>query len=517
VTLRHFDVVVLGRSLGCLSAAALLARRDFRVLVLGHGSLPASYAWQNRRIARRPFSLLFGETPVWRRILQDLAQSQTFRRRTHRPEPSFSVLARGVRLQVSADRGQFASEVRRVFPELELGIDEVGLAVAHAHRALEAALERDSEWPPEGFFARLRARRWLGNLPWLGESLHVLLDKLPGGHAYREAAFLAARFASDLGQPTGELPLLATARLQQHCVRQTRAFEAGEAGFEDFLVQRIRAHGGSCELAERVDGLRFRGGRISGVVIGGGEQTIGTDHVLTDLEGRALVELAGGGGAASESARRPELTPALGRFVVNCWVRAAGLPEPLGADALLLPSVDARGRERPAMHLQHDTLDPTTPDAPRLLIVEVLIPLASAYRGRDVRTVVLDALRDHFPFFDRHLLLCDSPHDGQPLHLYEAGRRREIDRVHLSGGSPRAEPLQALWRCEAPGFLGLAGEPMVGPIRGSWLVGKTVFPGLGQEGELLAAWAAAQRVTRSDRAWQKRRRQMWSKIDTDSS
>ena len=42
MTLRHFDVVVIGRSLGCLSAAALLARRDFRVLVLGQGELPPS-------------------------------------------------------------------------------------------------------------------------------------------------------------------------------------------------------------------------------------------------------------------------------------------------------------------------------------------------------------------------------------------------------------------------------------------------------------------------------------------
>src|SRR5215471_14346754 len=92
MSLRHFDVVVIGRSLGCLSAAALLARRDFRVLVLGHGELPPSYSWQGRSLARRTFSLLFGETPVLRRILQDLAQSQTFRRRTRRVEPSFSLL-----------------------------------------------------------------------------------------------------------------------------------------------------------------------------------------------------------------------------------------------------------------------------------------------------------------------------------------------------------------------------------------------------------------------------------------
>src|SRR3954469_828828 len=87
MSLRHFDVVIIGRSLGCLSAAALLARRDFRVLLIGQGQLGPSYAWQGRRVPRRAFTLLFGETPVWRRVLQDLAQTQTFRRRTRRHEP----------------------------------------------------------------------------------------------------------------------------------------------------------------------------------------------------------------------------------------------------------------------------------------------------------------------------------------------------------------------------------------------------------------------------------------------
>jgi hypothetical protein len=130
---------------------------------------------------------------------------------------------------------------------------------------------------------------------------------------------------------------------------------------------------------------------------------------------------------------------------------------------------------------------------------------------------VLQCLREQFPFIDRHLLLSDSPHDGLPLTSYEQNQAREIERVRLRGASPRPEPMQPLWRAEPAGLLGLAGEPIVGPVRGTFLVGKTVFPGLGQEGELIAAWSAAQRVTRKDSAWQRRRRQMWTKIDTDSS
>lgn len=518
MTLRHFDVVVIGRSLGCLSAAALLARRDFRVLVLGQGELPASYAWQGKRIARRAFSLLFGETPVWRRVLQDLAQTQTFRRCTRRVEPSFSLLTSKSRLQVSADRGVFTGEVRREFPEVQPVVDELWSAMVMANRALEGGLGRDVVWPPEGFIERLRARRWLSSLPWVGESLSVLLDKLPSGHAYREAAFLPAAFGCDFANPTLELPLLAAARLQHSFVRHGLSFDGGEDGFEDFLVQRIRAHGGTCELGERADGFMFRRGRVSGVVTGGGEQTIGTDCVVTGLDGRALVELSEGRGLGPNYARWPELKPTHGRFVVSCWVERAGLPEPLGLEAFVVPGRDARGGERPPLHLQNVPADDFGEGtAVQRLVVEALVPVGQVRRGVELRGVVMQCLREQFPFIDQHLLLSDSPHDGLPLHLFENGQRREVERVHLTGGSPRPEPMQALWRADPPGFLGLAGEPVVGPVRGTYLVGKTVFPGLGQEGELLAAWNAAQRVTRTDRAWQKRRRQMWSKIDTDTS
>lgn len=515
---RHFDVVVIGRSLGCLTAAALLARRDFRVLVLGHGDLPPSYAWQGRRLNRRAFSLQFGETPVWRRVLQDLAQSQTFRRRTQRVAPSFSLLVPQHRLQMSGDRSELSSEVRREFPEVQPVVDELWSTMVIANRALEALLDRDAPFEPVNWLERLFVRRSLSSLPFANETLRALLDKLPGGHVYRSAAFLPAVFGCDWAYAEGDLPVLGAARLQHDFVRHGLHFEGGEDGFEDFLVQRIRAHGGVCELSERADGFVFRRGRVAGVVVAGGEEVLGADRVLTGLDGRALVELSEGRGLSPNYARWPELKPTLGRFVVSCWVKSAGLPEPLGIEAMVLPGKDARGTERPALHVQRLPSEGTSPDASaQQLLAEALVPLGQVRRGSELRAVVLSCLREQFPFLDRHLVCCDSPHDGLPLHVHEAGRVREIDRVHLRGGSPRPEAMQPLWRVEPAGVLGLAGEPIVGPVRGTFLVGKTVYPGLGQEGELLAAWDVAQRVTRKDRAWQKRRRQMWSKIDTDPS
>jgi choline dehydrogenase-like flavoprotein len=48
VSSRFYDAVVLGRSLGALTTAALLARRDFRVLVVGQGSRAPTYRFEQR-------------------------------------------------------------------------------------------------------------------------------------------------------------------------------------------------------------------------------------------------------------------------------------------------------------------------------------------------------------------------------------------------------------------------------------------------------------------------------------
>jgi uncharacterized RDD family membrane protein YckC len=51
-------------------------------------------------------------------------------------------------------------------------------------------------------------------------------------------------------------------------------------------------------------------------------------------------------------------------------------------------------------------------------------------------------------------------------------------------------------------------------LPGTYLVGRSVLPGLGQEGELIAAWSVARVITGKDRQRQRMRRQMWSKIET---
>src|SRR5215472_713137 len=166
---KHYDVAVLGAGIGALTAAALLARRSWRVLVLGQGWRPPAYQYEAVTLARRPFTFLAGSSPAWGRILVELAQSQTFRRRVVPLDPMFQVLAPKLRLEVPPDVQLFAREIDRTFPEVRRIVDELYAELARTNAAADAAFERDVVWPPGSFWERRETERVAAGLPHLDD------------------------------------------------------------------------------------------------------------------------------------------------------------------------------------------------------------------------------------------------------------------------------------------------------------------------------------------------------------
>jgi hypothetical protein len=149
-----------------------------------------------------------------------------------------------------------------------------------------------------------------------------------------------------------------------------------------------------------------------------------------------------------------------------------------------------------------------------LLVAELLLTVRGPLTLLEAREAVLSTLRNALPFFEQHLVALDSPYDGLPLWLWTDGTRREVDRIHVRETLPLGEPMEFQWRVEPRGFLELAGEPIRGPVQGTYLVGKTVLPALGQEGEIMAATSAARIVAKKHGGHQHMRQKMWSRIET---
>lgn len=519
---RYYDAVVLGRSLPALVTAALLARRDFRVLLLGQGQRPQTYRFDGRVLCRRSFVLLAASSPAFRRVLQELACAPQFRRRTQALDPMFTVIGDERRVEVAPDMELFSREVDREFPEVRQLVDELYTTIAQVNAAADLAFERDNVWPPGTLWERLETGRVAHSLPFVRAERSVdLLGKFPRGHAFRDLVSVPAQFATHLASAPEQLPAFALARLHGAWTRGIVALAQGEDELTDFLIERIEAHGGVCNLSGRARSLWIRHGSAAGVLEEGSDEPTGSGVVISDQFGEALAELSGGEGV-TKAARRdwPRMTTEARRFVVSLIVKRALLQAPLGTIAFVLPQKKSRpDPRRPVVRIE--CLDPTrlpdpTPSAPEemLLVAECILPTRGALTLLEAREAVLATLREALPFLDQHLICVDSPHDGLPLYDYSSGTRREVDRLHLRGAAPGAEPMERLWTVDPSGYLDLGGEPVRGPIPGTYLVGKTVLPALGQEGELVAALSTARIVMKKNPTRQKMRRQMWTKIDT---
>ncbi|MEO7327342.1 MAG: phytoene dehydrogenase [Minicystis sp.] len=527
MTSKHFDVVVLGRSIGALTAAALLARRDFTVLLLGQGERPSTYRLDKRTLLRRAFTLLSATSPTWRKVVVELAQSQTWKRRLVAASPMMQVLAPRRRIDVPPDMALFGREIDREFPELKRLVDELYTELARVNGAADEAFESDALWPPGTFWERRETNRYAAMLPHVrAEPDADLLVEFPRGHFFRQIVSASVLFATDLSALP---PPFAVARLHGAWTRGLFTLPRGEEELEEFLVERISAYGGRCLFDDRAAALHMRRGDAAGVIIDGDTVPTGASFVLADLDGETLASLSGGEGIHKRAQREwPRITSSVGRFVVSLVVRRDGLPEPLGAESFLLPGelrpAQARissapagsGRAayapRPVVRLQR-VGRPGEDAGEELLVAETLLPDRGPISLLEARQAVLSTLRSELPFMERHLVLVDSVHDGLPVWVYENGKRRNVERAALRGASATAEPMVRKLEVDPPGYLGLAGEPIRGPIDRTLLVGRSVLPGLGQEGQLLAAWGAARLVTRSDRQKERMRRDMWSKVE----
>jgi hypothetical protein len=345
-----------------------------------------------------------------------------------------------------------------------------------------------------------------------------ILGDFPQFHAYRAVVDASVAFASDLATHNRPLPPLAVARLHGSWTRGVVTLPGGEDELTQFLTDRITAHGGTLALDERAEQLMVQRDGVAGVLVEGDVVRTGGRFVLSSTTGEELAELAKGQGLLARAQRDwPRVTATVGRFIVSLVVAREGLPEAMGFETFLFPqaagsAVDPR---QPVVRLCR-TEDPSAPgsDGPfTTLVAETLLPLRGALSVLDAREAVLSSIRRYFPFLERHLSVVDSPHDGLSVWVYENGQRREVDRVHLRGSGIRAEPMEMQLDVHPLSFHDLAGEPVRGPIERTLLLGKSVLPTLGQEGELIAAWTAARIVTKSDPRREKLRLEMWNRVE----
>ena len=509
MTARYYDVVFLGVRTESLLCGALLAKRGFRVLVLGQGELASTYAVGERMLPRHPNTFLAAHSPLSKKVMAELALHQSVRRRATATDPAFQVVMPGVRYEHALDPAALERERAREFPAVKRAIEDFDRRCERHASDFDRIVERELVWPPETFFERRELARAAAHQAFDREGDGPdLLAELPEMHPFRVVLDAVVRGATHY-DPDHAVALSTSRSYWAWC--HAAGIEGGTAWLHEALIDKIRTYSGDVRANDAADRVLIRRGAVVGVRLAGSGDEIGCGFVAHARPVAALMPMLHDRTLLAELFERlGEPTPRWFRYTLNVGVRSEGVPRGMARDVFVVHDPQRKlGAEN---HLRIEVGEPDDAGV-RNLCIEALLPRRGAEEVpgyvQSMRERVLDSLRALAPFLDRHLVYLDSPHDGREPH--EIASKQVV---------PSPEPwrrgthtMEALHGYPVRGALGICGLPVRTPVRRLLLCNDQIVPGLGAEGAFVTAASVARVVARKDRRKEWMRRGLWTKVE----
>lgn len=489
---NFYDAVLVGLNLPSLLAGALLSKRGFRVLVIGHAQPWPSYEVRGVRFPIAPFALSAPNSPVLARIFSELALRPMLSRRTKPLTPAFQAVLPGHRADFTMEPAWLGRELEREFPESRHAMEELLRVASHGDPAIEQLLERDLMWPPEGFFEKRDFTRAMSTFPLGPED-----ERRPLWPELAASTKLGSVLAACLDEELVASPR--ALRVLRGVLSAAELDEGGLSGLYELLIESIRHHNGSLRIHERVDRLTIKRGALSAVHTFPSDEEIGCHHLLWALPVARLTPLLDDRSMLEPLfAEVGEPRPAFHRFTLNLLVDARAIPEGMAKRALVI--------EREPLWVEVNRLE----DGRRaVMTVEARISARDAPSSiAGQRERMLAGLSTLTPFLRDHLELIDSPHDGLAVDDVQTGSSFMPSEVGRRG----PDTMETVYTFPQRRIQGTVALDVRTPIKRLMLCNTQVVPGFGFEGTLLSAYSAARAVTRSlGRDWMNRGR--WTKVE----
>jgi phytoene dehydrogenase-like protein len=488
VDTNFYDVVVCGGELGGLISAALLARRGFRVLRLGHDLAEAAFEAGGVSLSRAPAVLPPLDDPQSARVYKELDCASLIKRRAT-ASPFLRIALPAQQLDLTADTPGLSRELARALGGAEATIATALERLGALGRIADPLLATAMTLPPHGFWERREVGRLESLLPRAGSDS---LSPLAAEHALRAiaaatAATTVAFHPSDIG-PVAEARAFALARREAHVM------DGGLAAFQELLQQRLESFGGDSRPRLEPIGVVLRRGRAVGVRVRPRDETIGCHWLIWAGPSASLRATLGAALAPTPPRARASTLRVSGyRYGLAMLVGPGGLPA--GTPSRMVAIGD------PARPLQDDNAiavtvgqpaprDPgRTPIWVECVVAAHLVDAGPSYL-RALRGRLGHTLGRLLPDLERHLIVRASPYDGLPP---ERGPFEEVPAGPPTA-IPTTTPPPPLYARAASDPLDFVGIPHATGIKNLLLVGRENLPGLGIEGDLAAGWGAARLV-----------------------
>jgi phytoene dehydrogenase-like protein len=484
VDTNFYDVVVCGGETTGLVAGALLARRGFRVLLLGHEGDHPAFDAGGLTLSRAPALLPPLDEPPAARVFKELDSAALVRRRAPPARPPLRVVLPGQQLDLPAEAAMLDRELGRAFggtaPGVRIAVERLG-ALA---RLIDPLLASAITLPPHGFWER----REVGRLESLLPKPHTdLYAPLGAEHPFRMIA--ASSAALSTGLAPHEIGAVAEARAFELARLGPHLHEGGLAGLHDLFLGRLDTFG--ADRRERLQPVEIvlRRGRAVGVRVLPRDETIGCHHLIWAGPSATLHRALGSAAPAHHGARA--LRIAGYRHALSLLCEPGAIPEGTPPRIIAIGDPSRPLTEDNALAITIGAALARTPQRIPLWVECVVPPHAveagpgylGALRGRLTHT-----LGRLLPTLPSRIALVASPYDGLPAEPSGASGAR----TNPSSSTPTPPPVFGL---ATPRPLDVVGLSHATGVKNLYLAGRENLPGLGLEGELTSGWGVARLVS----------------------
>ncbi|MGG6294780.1 C-3',4' desaturase CrtD [Leptolyngbya sp. AN02str] len=491
-------VVVVGAGIGGLTAAALLARRGYSVVLCDQASVPGGCASTFRR---RGFTFDVGATQVaglepggiHHRIFNLLDIEPPEARYC---DPACAVYLPGEASPISVwrDPDQWAAERQRQFPSSE----PFWQLMADLFRASWAFQQRDPVLPPRSLWdvSQLVQAVRLGTLTTLPHTFSTVGQVLRwyglgGDRRLKTFLDLQLKLYSQVDAEETALLYAATALAMSQAPHGLYHLEGSMQVLSDRLVKSMERDSGRLLLRHTVEHIHTNGDRAVAVTIR--NQKTGhvwqepADQVVANVTAQNLVHLLGEAAPQGYRRRVDKLPSGSGAFVVYLGVRQEAIPAecpphlqflydydgPIGENNSLFVSVSRPG-------------DGRAPEGYATIVASSFTDPAPWWQTTDYEATKQHYTQEAIARLGQYFHLTP-----ETIVVTEAATPRTFahytarDRGMVGGIGQRVSTF---------GPFGFANRT---PIQGLWLVGDSTHPGEGTAGVSYAAWTVVRQIEAS--------------------
>lgn len=478
---KYYDVVFLGGAIGGLLSAISLLKKGIKVLILNTNDY--FYPFKNGGSFSSPW-LFFGGFTL-RNLLKSLGFHPLEINRLRAVDPSLQVVLPGIRFDLHSDEKKLLCELKCEFPDIWGEANNFFTKLTGYQDLYPKIFMSGIKFPPENFIEKYKLKKFTKKLSPLAAMESSSLDGLLGGMSKNKDFLLLFRgivnAISDLSAKDYSLPYLSqvvnTVRFEGY------EFDKGIGSFHELLLEKVKERGGIILNEGAIDEISIVGRYVDSLKLSGcSVDKLVLSYMVINGNPKSILKFIPSQRKNILLRRRfSKASVKYLKYTFYLKLRSIVYPEGMrervvmisdreselsGENFLYLHKVDEGKDEKGEGWI---ILGVSSRIKPEMLVKPDFVKKFSENCIENISSII--------PFLDEHILNVETP----PLKKID-----ELDKELRS---------YFVYESDETSYFGMTALPYTSNIKNLLIVGQSIYPGLGFDGEVQSGLRVSRHIS----------------------